>query len=167
METLISVILMLGLTYWLLRGTVAALRFEYRLLKKAILWIRVAWRRARAAWRRRRARASRAAGENAAHSGGRPVDLPPLPTAHPAPAARANSGRARAGRPQARPGLPPEQPASAVTPLDFPICPICRSRNRPGQPQRIYLTSDGRFRCDRGHRFTGRETEFGFERNAS
>lgn len=54
------------------------------------------------------------------------------------------------------PNLPPHQPNLRA--LDYPKCPIDRSRNEPGKPQVIFW--DGAhscYTCCHGHQFTGRE----------
>lgn len=54
------------------------------------------------------------------------------------------------------PSLPPRVPNARA--LDFPKCPVDRSRNEPGKPQVIFWDSGSNcYTCCHGHRFTGRE----------
>lgn len=54
------------------------------------------------------------------------------------------------------PPLPPRDPRARL--LDYPKCPIDRSRNEPGKPQAIYWNARQKcFICSHGHRFTGKE----------
>lgn len=54
------------------------------------------------------------------------------------------------------PSLPPRIPGSRM--LDYPKCPVDRSRNEPGKPQVIFWDSARNcYICSHGHRFTGRE----------
>ena len=40
----------------------------------------------------------------------------------------------------------------------FPKCPVCRMRNRRGEPQRVFWDPGARcYLCAGGHRFTGKE----------
>lgn len=71
----------------------------------------------------------------------RPKDAPKAPP--PLPARRALS-------------LPPRYPNLRA--LDYPKCPLDRSRNEPGKPQVIFWNSAKNcYTCCYGHQFTGRE----------
>lgn len=52
--------------------------------------------------------------------------------------------------------LPGQQ--SGLRVLDYPKCPVDRSKNEPGKPQVVFWDkSSGCYICCHGHRFTGRE----------
>ena len=52
--------------------------------------------------------------------------------------------------------LPPRYPNLRA--LDYPKCPLDRSRNEPGKPQVIFWNSTKRcYTCRYGHQFTGKE----------
>ena len=54
------------------------------------------------------------------------------------------------------PSLPPRYPNLRA--LDYPKCPLDRSRNEPGKPQVIFWNSTKNcYVCSHGHHFTGRE----------
>lgn len=54
------------------------------------------------------------------------------------------------------PSLPPRYPNLRA--LDYPKCPLDRSRNEPGKPQVIFWDSTSScYTCCHGHHFTGRE----------
>lgn len=54
------------------------------------------------------------------------------------------------------PSLPPRMPNARA--LDYPKCPVDRSRNEPGKPQVIFWDSGSNcYTCCHGHHFTGRE----------
>ena len=54
------------------------------------------------------------------------------------------------------PNLPPRYPNLRV--LDYPKCPLDRSRNEPGKPQVIFWdNANNCYTCCHGHHFTGRE----------
>ena len=58
------------------------------------------------------------------------------------------------------PDLPPPLPPRCLElqMLDYPKCPIDRSRNEPGKPQVVFRDREnGCYVCHHGHRFTGRE----------
>ncbi|MBR3974213.1 MAG: hypothetical protein IKJ99_09740 [Oscillospiraceae bacterium] len=81
------------------------------------------------------------ASQNIAKAAARPAAVPKAPP--PLPVRRA-------------PSLPPRCPDMRV--LDFPKCPIDRSRNEPGKPQVVFWDrSNNCYTCCYGHRFTGRE----------
>lgn len=54
-----------------------------------------------------------------------------------------------------RQGRAPRISAPAgLVPTEFPVCPICRSRNLPGQVQKVFWDPQSRtYRCCRGHAF--------------
>lgn len=60
-------------------------------------------------------------------------------------------------------GAPPPLPARPLMKADlkvygFPKCPVCRMRNRRGEPQRVFWDPGARcYLCAGGHRFTGKE----------
>ena len=71
----------------------------------------------------------------------RPKDAPKAPP--PLPVRRA-------------PSLPPRYPNLRA--LDYPKCPLDRSRNEPGKPQVVFWNSTKScYTCCHGHQFTGRE----------
>ena len=54
------------------------------------------------------------------------------------------------------PSLPPRNPNLRL--LDYPKCPLDRSRNEPGKPQVIFWNNAKKcYVCHHGHEFTGRE----------
>lgn len=54
------------------------------------------------------------------------------------------------------PSLPPRYPNLRA--LDYPKCPLDRSRNEPGKPQVVFWNSaKSCYTCCHGHQFTGRE----------
>lgn len=54
------------------------------------------------------------------------------------------------------PSLPPRYPNLRA--LDYPKCPLDRSRNEPGKPQVIFWDGvNNCYTCCHGHHFTGRE----------
>lgn len=54
------------------------------------------------------------------------------------------------------PSLPPRVPNARA--LDYPKCPVDRSRNEPDKPQVIsWDSANNCYTCCHGHRFTGRE----------
>lgn len=54
------------------------------------------------------------------------------------------------------PSLPPRYPNLRA--LDYPKCPLDRSRNEPGKPQVIFWdNANNCYTCFHGHHFTGRE----------
>ncbi len=58
--------------------------------------------------------------------------------------------------PRRAPALPPRYPTARA--LDYPKCPLDRSRNQPGKPQVVFWDSTHNcYTCSHGHRFTGRE----------
>lgn len=54
------------------------------------------------------------------------------------------------------PSLPPRYPNLRA--LDYPKCPLDRSRNEPGKPQVVFWNNAKNcYTCCYGHQFTGRE----------
>lgn len=67
-------------------------------------------------------------------------------------------------RPSAPPPLPPRRTANlpprqpSIKALDYPKCPVDRSRNEPGKPQVVFWDNNCNcYICCHGHHFTGRE----------
>lgn len=57
---------------------------------------------------------------------------------------------------QRAPSLPSRHPNRRA--LDYPKCPLDRSRNEPGKPQVIFWDNTNNcYTCCHGHHFTGRE----------
>ena len=87
--------------------------------------------------KRKKTKAAKSVVEVAVSPKGTPKAPPPLP------ARRA-------------PSLPPRYPNLRA--LDYPKCPLDRSRNEPGKPQVIFWNSAKNcYTCCHGHQFTGRE----------
>lgn len=109
-----------------------------------------------------------AAGRRPAAAAARPVHNPSAPALAPPQSTRAAPPPLPEQVLQARPAaaavaaLPPPLPLAAHTShatehiTDYPKCPFCRTRNRPGKAQTVFKTANG-FRCIDGHRFTGKE----------